>query len=118
MYKKYKMGVNIFISASLLFMVENFYFGWNETPQNALEKAVDNTVVFMWIVGLTLILIPGVTFYRRMVIRLDLEEELRKEAERTTKAEIDNDTANMCYCEKCVERRAKQVAEKELNKDG
>ena len=120
MYKQYKTGIYILFAAAILFFAENFYFGWNETAQSGLEKAIDNTVLFMYGFGFMLIVYPNVKLYEKKLRDADIEKEIKeevlKELERKIKAEEEGDTDNMCYCEACIERRALEAAQKDDSK--
>lgn len=56
--KKIKFGGVLIKMAIILFLAENFFFGWNLTPQSSLEIAADGVVSSLFTIGFIIYLIP------------------------------------------------------------
>ena len=67
--KKIKIGTLLLRIGLVIFVLENFYFGWNEKPMSLLEEQADFIVkYFMWI-GLIIYFMPIWGLYENYVKR-------------------------------------------------
>ena len=75
---KIKIGWALFLIASVLYVIENFYFGWNRFPMSDSEKATDAIVTMFYTLGIIFYLLPILDIYERRVKSHDLNNELLK----------------------------------------
>ena len=60
--KYLKTAKLFYLSALILYFIENSYFGWNRTPQSREELVFDYLTVFLFWVG--------VAFYTRPIFKI------------------------------------------------
>lgn len=65
--KNIKIGTLLLRIGLVMYILGNFYFGWNEKPMSDLELYVDNTVKFCIYVGITFYLMPIWSIYENYV---------------------------------------------------
>ena len=53
--------------ACYFWIAENFYFGWNKTPQSNAEQMCDNIVIWLFIIGVILYFSPLTKEYEEYV---------------------------------------------------
>jgi hypothetical protein len=61
--KELIIGTRLIQIASVFFIMQNFYFGWNEKPMSELENYADNIVIFLFYIGLGFYLLPLIKQY-------------------------------------------------------
>ena len=65
--KRIKIGSKLLQIGLLIYLIENFYFGWNKLPMSDLELYADNTVKVFMYVGFTFYVIPIWELYENAV---------------------------------------------------
>jgi hypothetical protein len=56
--KRIKIGKKLLQIGLLIYVIENFYFGWNELPMSDLELYADNTVKAFIYIGFVIYVMP------------------------------------------------------------
>lgn len=67
--RRIKIGVTLLRIGLLIFVLENFYFGWNETPMSLLEERADYVVKCFVYIGLIFYFMPIWGLYEDYVKR-------------------------------------------------
>lgn len=70
--KKIKIGTLLLRIGFVIYILENFYFGWNKEPMSDLELYADNVVRFCLYVGMIFYLMPIWGIYEDYVKRHEL----------------------------------------------
>lgn len=65
--RKIKLGKNIIIFATILFFIQNFYFGWNSEPINRFEEVTDKIIGLIYLVGWIAYSYPILDLYEEKV---------------------------------------------------
>ena len=67
--KKIKIGTFLLRVGFVIYILENFYFGWNEKSMSDMESYADNVVVALFYMGFILYLMPVLSIYEDYVKR-------------------------------------------------
>lgn len=65
--KRIKIGGRLLKIGLIIFLVENFYFGWNNLPMSDLELYADNTVRVFLTIGFIVYFMPLWGLYENAV---------------------------------------------------
>ena len=65
--KRIKIGSKLLQIGLLIYLIENFYFGWNKLPMSDLELYADNTVKGFVFVGFIFYTMPIFELYENAV---------------------------------------------------
>lgn len=69
--KLIKIGSRIVNIGFLIFVIQNFYFGWNEKPMSEAEETVDLITRLVLYIGFIIYIIPVFKLYELFVKELD-----------------------------------------------
>ena len=69
--KSIKFAHKLFMIGFLLWTVNNFYFGWNFTPQSGAEERMDNIISMIYAVGFGIYMLPLLKIYRNWVQEME-----------------------------------------------
>ena len=64
---KIKIGTFLFRIGFVIYILENFYFGWNKTPMSDMELYADNVVRFCFYAGFVFYFMPLWSLYESFV---------------------------------------------------
>jgi hypothetical protein len=78
--KTIKIGRTLMAIGLIIFLIENFYFGWNEFPMSDLEYYADTISAIFIYVGFIIFLIPLFTLYELAVEILESYKNKKKES--------------------------------------
>ena len=56
--KRIKIGSRLLQIGLLIYLIENFYFGWNKLPMSDMELYADNTVRVLMTIGFIFYAMP------------------------------------------------------------
>jgi hypothetical protein len=65
--KRIKIGSRLLQIGLLIYLIENFYFGWNKLPMSDLELYADNAVKVFMYVGFIFYVMPIWRLYENAV---------------------------------------------------
>lgn len=67
--RQIKAAKYLFAVWIILFLAENFYFGWNFTPQSETEKTIDLLLIVLLKISIGLYFAPIFTMYEKFIQR-------------------------------------------------
>jgi hypothetical protein len=73
--KRIKIGGRLLQIGLLIYLIENFYFGWNKLPMSDMELYADNTVKIFMYAGLILYVMPIWSLYEDAVKKHEASKE-------------------------------------------
>ena len=65
--KRIKIGSRLLQFGLLIYLIENFYFGWNKLPMSDIELYADNTVRVLMTIGFVFYIMPIYELYEYAV---------------------------------------------------
>lgn len=74
MKRKYTTGLGMMRFSVMLYIIENFYFGWNAKPMSSLEQYADNVVGFGLTFGFLLFISPAYKIYKTLMDSFENED--------------------------------------------
>ena len=78
--RKIKIGSRLLQIGLLIYLIENFYFGWNKVPMSDLEIYADNTVVLFIFFGLVFYFMPIMDLYKNAVKKSEANQNMKMDA--------------------------------------
>tara|TARA_R110000782_G_C14535812_1_gene383076 strand:+ start:260 stop:565 length:306 start_codon:yes stop_codon:yes gene_type:complete len=80
--KRIKIGSRLLQIGLLIYLIENFYFGWNKLPMSDMELYADNTVRVLMTIGFIFYAMPIWGLYEDAVKKRS--EQLKCDCKRAT----------------------------------
>ena len=71
--KQIKIGNRILQIGLMIYIIENFYFGWNKTPMSELELYCDYAVEIVFYLGIVIYAAPILKLYEKAVKKNELK---------------------------------------------
>ena len=83
--KRIKWGQRIAQLWIVLFLIENFYFGWNKVAVSGFETDCDIALSILLYIGVVVYLSPLLDLYERAVLKNYVEDAIRIHIEKKDK---------------------------------